>query len=157
MEELSSLGAVASHLDATLPPYAFAEKPATRPSAPSATHAVAVMAPPPASEIKSHGPFNPISRGTDMVLSPGQQRALDALIARYTARTAGSKKLAAQNRPVLADPRSVAGFKQIWKEMVYPIVTTRSDGSKVWDIDANEYVDFVMGFGANLFGHRPPF
>ena len=41
--------------------------------------------------------------------------------------------------------------------MVYPIVTTRSDGSKVWDVDGNEYVDFVMGFGANLFGHRPPF
>ena len=41
--------------------------------------------------------------------------------------------------------------------MVYPIVTTRSDGSKVWDVDGNEYVDFVMGFGASLFGHRPPF
>ncbi|OLC28222.1 MAG: hypothetical protein AUH28_19260 [Acidobacteria bacterium 13_1_40CM_56_16] len=201
MEELSSLDAIASYMDARLPPEAFAEKPATPPSAPSPTHAVAdsqsavleeilrqqqqltnqvlqllgrepaaisphpasslstaILAPPPASEVKSqHGPFKPISRGADMVLSPGQQRALDALIARYTARTAGSKKLAAQNRPVLADPRSVAGFKQIWKEMVYPIVTTRSDGSKIWDIDANEYVDFVMGFGASLFGHRPSF
>ncbi len=41
--------------------------------------------------------------------------------------------------------------------MVYPLYTDRSEGSKVWDIDGNEYVDFVMGFGANLFGHRPPF
>src|SRR5262249_7045356 len=46
---------------------------------------------------------------------------------------------------------------RLWKEMVYPIVTTRSDGSKVWDVDGNEYVDFVMGFGASMFGHRPPF
>ena len=36
--------------------------------------------------------------------------------------------------------------------MVYPIVSTRSDGFKVWDVDGNEYVDFVMGFGASLFG-----
>src|SRR5947208_16323565 len=86
-----------------------------------------------------------------MVLSSNQTRALDAMIARYTVRTAGSKKLAMQNRPALADPRSVAGFKQIWKEMVYPFATTRSDGSKIWDIDGNEYVDFVMGFGATLF------
>ena len=41
--------------------------------------------------------------------------------------------------------------------MVYPIHTVRSDGSKVWDVDGNEYIDFVMGFGASLFGHRPPF
>ena len=41
--------------------------------------------------------------------------------------------------------------------LIYPIVTTRSEGSKVTDIDANTYVDFVMGFGASLFGHRPPF
>ncbi len=201
MEELSSLDAVASHLDATLPREAFAEMPATPPSAPSPTQAVAdsqsavleeilaqqqqltnqvlqllgrqpaaipptpvssastaVLVRPPVPEVQSqHGPFKPIFRDSNMVLSQRQQRALDALIARYSARTAGSKKLAAQNRPVLADPRSVAGFKQTWKEMVYPIVTTRSDGSKIWDTDGNEYVDFVMGFGASLFGHRPPF
>ena len=58
---------------------------------------------------------------------------------------------------MLADPRSVAGFKSVWKEAVYPIHTIRSEGSKIWDVDGNEYVDFVMGFGASLFGHRPPF
>src|SRR5206468_8089764 len=41
MEELSSLDAIASYMDARLPPEAFAEKPATPPSAPSPTHAVA--------------------------------------------------------------------------------------------------------------------
>ena len=45
----------------------------------------------------------------------------------------------------------------LWKEMVYPIVTTRSAGSKLWDVDGNEYVDLVNGFGMILFGHSPPF
>ena len=41
--------------------------------------------------------------------------------------------------------------------MVYPIVSARSSGSRIWDIDGNEYVDVTMGFGANLLGHSPPF
>jgi len=108
-------------------------------------------------EGKSHGPFKPFDRHATSALSPAQTAALEALIARYTARTPKSKKLAAENRPILADPRSVSGFNRHWKEMVYPILTTHSDGSRVWDVDGNEYVDFVMGFGASLFGHRPPF
>ena len=98
-----------------------------------------------------------MDRGGAVGLTERQQSMLDALIARYTKRTIGSKRLAEQNRSVLADPRSAAGFKQLWKEMVYPIYTVRSDGSRVWDVDGNEYIDFVMGFGASLFGHRPPF
>jgi amino acid adenylation domain-containing protein len=109
------------------------------------------------SEAKSHGPFKPIDRAASMASTPEQTAALEALIARYTKKTAGSKKLAIKNRSILADPRSVGGFKQLWKEMIYPFYTTRSDGSKVWDVDGNEYVDFVMGFGASMFGHRPPF
>ncbi|HEX4537863.1 MAG TPA: amino acid adenylation domain-containing protein [Candidatus Acidoferrum sp.] len=109
------------------------------------------------SEVKSHGPFKPIDRAADMAMTAEQTAALKELITRYTKRTAESKKLAIQNRPILADPRSVGGFKQLWKDMVYPIFTTHSDGSKVWDVDGNEYVDFVMGFGASIFGHRPPF
>jgi amino acid adenylation domain-containing protein len=115
------------------------------------------LSPPAAPDGKSHGPFKPIDRAASLALSPVQSQFLDALIVRYVARTAGSKKLAAENRSILADPRSVGGFKQLWKEMVYPFYTTRSEGSKVWDVDGNEYVDFVMGFGASLFGHRPPF
>ena len=38
--------------------------------------------------------------------------------------------------------------------MVYPIVMERSSGSRMWDIDGNEYMDFTMGFGTNLLGHR---
>ena len=41
--------------------------------------------------------------------------------------------------------------------MVYPIVTERSAGSRLWDVDGNEYVDLTMGFGTNLLGHAPAF
>jgi amino acid adenylation domain-containing protein len=109
------------------------------------------------SEVKSHGPFKPIDRAAGMAISPEQTAALAKLIESYTKRTPKSKKLAIKNRPMLADPRSVGGFKQLWKEMVYPFYTDRSEGSRVWDVDGNEYVDFVMGFGASIFGHRPPF
>jgi len=43
------------------------------------------------------------------------------------------------------------------KEICYPIGGEGSLGSKVWDIDGNEYIDIIMGFGINLFGHNPPF
>jgi glutamate-1-semialdehyde aminotransferase len=43
------------------------------------------------------------------------------------------------------------------KEIVYPIVTDRSAGSKLWDVDGNEYVDLTNGFGLNFFGWSPDF
>lgn len=109
------------------------------------------------SDGKSHGPFKPFDKHASSSLTEMQKHSLDALIERYIRKTGASKKLAGENRTTLADPRSVAGFNRLWKEMVYPIVSARSDGSKVWDVDGNEYVDFVMGFGANFFGHRPTF
>jgi glutamate-1-semialdehyde 2,1-aminomutase len=37
-----------------------------------------------------------------------------------------------------------------------PIVLERGQGSHVWDADSNEYVDFMMSFGALLQGHAHP-
>ncbi len=103
------------------------------------------------------GPYKPIIKDADRGLTPRQREYLDALIARYTARTRESKRLTSQHRPHLADPRTVAGFRLLWKELVYPIVTERSAGSRLWDVDGNEYVDLTSGFGAILFGHAPTF
>jgi glutamate-1-semialdehyde 2,1-aminomutase len=36
-----------------------------------------------------------------------------------------------------------------------PLVAERGQGSKVWDIEGNEYLDFNMAFGPLLFGHCP--
>ncbi len=103
------------------------------------------------------GPYRPPARGEAGGLTDRQAAAVEALVERYVAKTASSKQFTAENRAHLADPRSVAGFRSYWKEMVYPIVTTRSAGSKLWDLDGNEYVDLTNGFGIILFGHNPPF
>lgn len=38
----------------------------------------------------------------------------------------------------------------------YPLYLERAAGSRIWDIDGNEYIDFLMGAGATLFGHSHP-
>lgn len=38
----------------------------------------------------------------------------------------------------------------------YPQFFSKSDGSKVWDVDGNEYVDFMCAWGPNLLGYRHP-
>jgi acyl transferase domain-containing protein len=108
-------------------------------------------------EVQAFGPYKPVQKGVAGALPDQQQKALDALIALYTTRTKESKRLTAEHRGHFADPRTVSGFRQIWKEMVYPIVTERSQGSRLWDVDGNEYVDMTNGFGSILFGHRPDF
>ncbi len=62
-----------------------------------------------------------------------------------------------RDRDVLADPRTAAGFRREWKELVYPVVADRAKGSKIRDIDGNDYVDLVNGFGQTMFGHSPDF
>jgi glutamate-1-semialdehyde 2,1-aminomutase len=37
-----------------------------------------------------------------------------------------------------------------------PIVLERGSGSRVWDLDGNEYIDFMMSFGALIHGHAHP-
>ncbi len=103
------------------------------------------------------GPYKPVRRGAGGGLTEQQQRHLDQFVARYTQRTASSRRHAQTHRPHFADPRGVAGYRRIWKSMVYQIVVERSQGSKLYDIDGNTYVDVAMGFGLNLFGQSPSF
>ena len=103
------------------------------------------------------GPWRPIEVGARSGLSEAQRRHVDRLIERYCRKTAGSKQLAQDQRLHLADPRSVSGFRAIWKEMVYQIAVTHSKGSRLWDVDGNEFVDVTMGFSVNLFGFSPDF
>ena len=106
---------------------------------------------------KAHGPYRPVQKTTSADLTPHQVKRLDELIARHTKRTANLKALTQAYRQVLADPRVVSGFRPQWKEIVYPIVTERSQGSRIWDVDGNEYIDLVNGFGPIMLGHRPEF
>ncbi|HEX5423596.1 MAG TPA: amino acid adenylation domain-containing protein, partial [Candidatus Acidoferrales bacterium] len=110
-----------------------------------------------AKELKGYTPFKPLPKPSSAELTPQQREYIASLVERYTRRTAQSKQKTQEYRQVLADPRVVSGFHSEWKEMVYPIVAVRSKGSHLWDIDGNEYVDLLNGFGPIMLGHRPHF
>ena len=84
-----------------------------------------------------------------------QLRFLQNVIHRYNEKTSGSKAYNQHHRSHMADPRIVSGFKPHTKELVYSIVMNRSSGTKMWDVDNNEYLDVLNGFGSNLLGYQP--
>ena len=151
-QQLAAIGGAAS---APGPQQASAQSAPSPLSVPAKQAAPAEAAP--AAGFKTHGPFKPVQAGTKDGLTEAQREYIQALVTRYTRRTGKSKEYTQKHRPHLADPRAVAGFRSLWKEMVYPLVTSRSKGSRIWDLDDHEYIDIVNGFGAIMFGHGPEF
>ena len=102
-------------------------------------------------------PFGATARIEKQVqgLSEKQRTFLEDLTTRYNKKTAGSKAYTQEHRAHMADPRVVSGFRPLTKEVVYPIVVNRSKGSRVWDIDGNEYIDALNGFGSSFLGYQP--
>ncbi|RZL98011.1 MAG: aminotransferase class III-fold pyridoxal phosphate-dependent enzyme, partial [Pedobacter sp.] len=90
-------------------------------------------------------------------LTEEQQVFLKDLIVRYNSKTKASKAYTQEHRAYMADPRVVSGFRPSTKELVYSIVINRSKGSRLWDIDGNEYIDALNGFGSNMLGYQPDF
>ncbi|MBT8342953.1 MAG: amino acid adenylation domain-containing protein [Desulfatitalea sp.] len=105
-----------------------------------------------------HTPGTRITREAyGIKLSAAQKAWIDDLMAQFQKKFAGSKAYTQKYRKIFADPRTVSGFNPEWKEIVFPIVTERSKGSKLWDIDGNEFIDTANGFGPIFFGHSPDF
>ncbi|MCB1228974.1 MAG: amino acid adenylation domain-containing protein [Verrucomicrobiae bacterium] len=136
---------------------------------PAAPQPAPAPAPKPAAKSSSNGgngsgssspdvsaPSTTISRDAE-TLTDQQQRHLDELIAKYIDKTRTSKELTAKYRQWYADPRTVSGFNRNWKEMIYQIAVKKSKGSRLLDIDGNEYIDLLNGFGPNFLGHSPDF
>ena len=72
--------------------------------------------------------------------------------ARLLERTPGSKSLF--ERAVRSMPSGVASNFQVGDP--YPVYLKRGQGSRVWDVDGTEYIDFHGGFGVNVVGHAHP-
>ena len=125
----------------------------------AASHALATTVAPAINEQPEvrHGSFRPVQPKSQQELDTQQQAYLDALIAKYVERTPSSKRRTDAARKQLADPRAVAGFRPQWKEMVYPLIVEQARGSRLWDVDGNEYIDIVNGYGCIMFGHSPEF
>ena len=48
----------------------------------------------------------------------------------------------------------VRAFKSVGGD---PLFITKGRGSKFWDVDGNEFIDYIGSWGPHLFGHNPPF
>ena len=73
-------------------------------------------------------------------------------LAIYTERTRGSQVATERARRVL--PGGVPSSFQAYDP--HPIVVKHASGSRIVDVDDNEYVDYDMGFGALFAGHMHP-
>lgn len=70
----------------------------------------------------------------------------------YAERTSGSQRATDRARKVM--PAGVPSSFQAYDP--WPIVVKHAAGSRMVDVDDNEYVDYDMGFGALFAGHMNP-
>jgi len=70
----------------------------------------------------------------------------------YASKTSKSKALYERARKVL--PAGVSYGIRYFEP--YPFYTAKAKGSKLYDVDGNEYVDFWLGHTALILGHNPP-
>jgi glutamate-1-semialdehyde 2,1-aminomutase len=72
---------------------------------------------------------------------------------RVRSQTAGSEQRYARARHVLAGGVS-SGLRRSAKP--YPLYFTHGEGSQVWDVDGNRYLDYGLAWGPLILGHAPP-
>lgn len=70
----------------------------------------------------------------------------------YRRSTERSRRIFSRARKIL--PKGVESNFRIIEP--YPFYVTRGEGSRIWDIDGNEYLDFLMSQGVILLGHNNP-
>jgi amino acid adenylation domain-containing protein len=105
---------------------------------------------------KPFGAIARIEKTSRTGMTPEQKQWLEQFIRDYNKRTAKSKSYTQTHRAHLADPRVVTGFKPELKELIYQAVVDKSKGCRMWDIDGNEYIDVLNGFGSNFLGYNSP-
>src|SRR5437867_10955026 len=77
-----------------------------------------------------------------LALHPGEER-------KYRERTPRSLELLERTKPLI--PTGHAGG--MWYQMPYPVLLERGKGSRVWDVDGNEYLDLRIGDWVLIHGH----
>jgi glutamate-1-semialdehyde 2,1-aminomutase len=74
------------------------------------------------------------------------------IVATYRTKTPGSEKLAYE-----AEKTFPSGITHDGRYLLpYGVYISRAKGSRKWDVDGNEYVDYFGGHGALLLGHNHP-
>jgi glutamate-1-semialdehyde 2,1-aminomutase len=70
----------------------------------------------------------------------------------YAEKTPRSRALHERAQPLL--PNGVTHVARHLKP--HPVFIERAEGARKWDVDGNEYIDYVGGHGALLLGHNHP-
>jgi glutamate-1-semialdehyde 2,1-aminomutase len=78
-------------------------------------------------------------------------KARELFESQYIARTKKSKHLYNEAKKYLAG--GVPGGARFRRP--YPLYMREAKGSKLWDVDGNEYIDLLMGAGPDILGHSP--
>ena len=73
----------------------------------------------------------------------------EKVIRRFESHTPGSARLFRKAKDVT--PGGVMAAIKFFDP--YPIYMKRAQGSRIWDVDGNEYVDYLMSYGALVLGH----
>jgi glutamate-1-semialdehyde 2,1-aminomutase len=97
-----------------------------------------------------------VNQGTDAPATPVQDKKLADIIAEQEAifvrRQPGSARLARSAQSALA-----GGVTSSWQITApQPVWLSHGQGSKVYDVDGQAYVDLHGGYGASLAGHAHP-
>ena len=87
-----------------------------------------------------------------MALTERAKAIAERQVVTYCERTVRSQRATDRARKVL--PLGVPSSFQAYEP--HPIVVRSSSGSRMVDVDGNEYVDYDMGFGALFAGHMHP-
>jgi glutamate-1-semialdehyde 2,1-aminomutase len=67
------------------------------------------------------------------------------------------KHLASLEYRAVAERTVAGGVASSWQDSPpHAIYIDRGQGSRIWDIDGNEYLDFHLGYGAMVAGHAHP-
>ncbi len=74
---------------------------------------------------------------------------MDSVLERLESRTRKSQEVFRRTREVVA--QEVVGTV----DMPYPLYIKEAKGSRITDVDGNEYIDMTMGFGPHILGHAP--
>src|SRR6188508_3005302 len=53
-------------------------------------------------------------------------------------------------------PGGVTAAARLHRGTGLPFVAARGKGSRIWDVDGKEYIDFCTSFGASMLGHGHP-
>jgi len=77
-----------------------------------------------------------------IALDPGEEQ-------RYRERTRRSLELLERTKPLI--PTGHGGG--MWYQLPYPVLLERGKGSRIWDVDGNEYLDLRLGDWVMILGH----